>query len=106
VAKKFKDYYDTDCAVLLADKVKQVYPSFDEKGFVLKISAELDGKEFHQRQDLFVDAFEQFMPKSYPETISIFMKILGPELETTEGMFTHGWWLWPVGRYVERHGVS
>jgi 3-methyladenine DNA glycosylase AlkC len=20
-------------------------------------------------------------------------------------MFTYGWWLWPVGRYVERHGV-
>ncbi len=52
-----------------------------------------------------MDAFEQFMPKSYPETISIFTKILGPELETTEGMFTYGWWLWPVGRYVERHGV-
>ncbi len=105
MAKKFKDYYDTDCAKLLADKVKQVLPSFDDKGFVSKIAAELDGKEFHQRQDLFVDAFEQFMPKSYPETIAIFTKILGPELETTEGMFTYGWWLWPVGRYVERHGV-
>jgi 3-methyladenine DNA glycosylase AlkC len=106
VAKKFKDYYDTDCAVLLADKVKQVYPSFDVEGFVLKITSELDGKEFHRRQDLFVDAFEQFMPKRYPETISIFMKILGPELETTEGMFTFGWWLWPVGRFVERNGVA
>ena len=105
MAKKIKDYYDTDCAKLLADKIKKVYPSFDIEGFISKISAELDGKEFHQRQDLFVDAFEQFMPKSYPETISIFMKILGPELETTEGMFTYGWWLWPIGRFVERHGV-
>ena len=106
MAKKFKDYYDTHCAILLADKLKQVSPSFDDKGFVSKIASELDGKEFHQRQDLFVDAFEQFMPKSYSETITIFKKILGPELETTQGMFTYGWWLWPVGRYVERHGTK
>ena len=45
------------------------------------------------------------MPKSYSETITIFKKILGPELETAKGMFTYGWWLWPVGRYVERHGI-
>ncbi len=100
--KKFKDYYDTDCAQLLADKVKQVMPSFNEKDFVSKIAAELDGKEFLQRQDLFADAFEQFMPGSYAETISIFKKILGPELETTVVMFTYGWWLWPVGRFVQK----
>ena len=52
-----------------------------------------------------MDAFEQFMSECYPETISVFTKILEPELETTEGMFTYGWWLWPVGRFVERHGV-
>jgi 3-methyladenine DNA glycosylase AlkC len=21
-------------------------------------------------------------------------------------MFTEGWWLWPVGRYVEKHGID
>ncbi len=105
MAKKFKDYYDTDCARLLADKIKQEFPSFDNHTFIATIEEGLHGKEFLQRQDLFVDAFEQFMPKSYSETITIFTKILGPELETTEGMFTYGWWLWPVGRYVERHGV-
>ncbi len=105
MAKKFKDYYDADCARLLADKIKQVFPSFDSSTFVATIVEGLHGKEFLQRQDLFVDAFEQCMPGNYSETIDIFTKILGPELETTEGMFTYGWWLWPVGRYVERHGV-
>ena len=22
------------------------------------------------------------------------------------GMFTEGWWLWPIGRYVERHALE
>lgn len=105
MAKKFKDYYDKECALIIAGKINEVNSSFDTEGFVSKIRAELNGKEFFQRQDLFVDAFEQFMPKSYSETIAIFRKILGQELETTLGMFTYGWWLWPVGRYVERHGT-
>jgi len=58
MAKKFKDHYDTDCAKLLAEIIIPILPSFDDKGFVSKVAAELYGKEFHQRQDLFVDAFE------------------------------------------------
>ena len=30
--------------------------------------------------------------------------MLGPEITQPEGMFNLGWWLWPIGRYVERHG--
>ena len=34
----------------------------------------------------------------------MFEKILGPELEGSLGMFTEGYWLWPVGKYVELFG--
>ena len=43
---------------------------------------------------------------SYSGNIKLFSQILGDELETTEGMFIYGWWLWPVGRYVQRHGLE
>ncbi len=46
------------------------------------------------------------MTGSYEEDINIFSGILGPELPEPKGMFTDGWWLWPVGRYVERHGLE
>lgn len=105
MAKKFKDYYNADCAALLAGKITQEWPWFESQEFIATIENELHDKEFLQRQDLFVDAFEQFLPWSYKETIALFHDILGPELKTAEGMFTHGWWLWPVGRYVERHGI-
>lgn len=106
MTKKFKDYYDLDCAVLLADKIKTVWPEFNRNNFISKLKDDLTDKEFLQRQDAFVDAFEEYLPKDYEETIAIFNQILGPELETTTGMFTTGWWLWPIGRYVERHGTK
>ena len=53
--------------------------------------------------DVFVDAFEVYLGNNYEDNIKIFENILGPELQQETGMFTEGWWLWPVGRYVERH---
>ena len=63
-------------------------------------------KEFSERMDVFVNGFEQYLPNAYEQNIVIFEKILGEELKQETGMFTEGWWLWPIGRYVEKHGVE
>jgi 3-methyladenine DNA glycosylase AlkC len=106
MAKAFKDYYGTSTARLLAEKMAAVRPQFDVGGFVTFIRTGIRGKEFLARQDVYVEAFEEFLGDDYSKNVKLFTKILGPELETTDGMFTHGYWLWPVGRYVERHGLE
>ncbi|MCA9364998.1 MAG: DNA alkylation repair protein [Candidatus Moranbacteria bacterium] len=106
MAKKFKDYYNKKCAELLSEKISDFCPDFDADGFVAVVSRGIVGKEFLARQDVFVEAFEQFLPGPYTRNVKIFMRILGEKLKTTEGMFIHGWWLWPVGRYVEKHGCE
>ena len=40
---------------------------------------------------------------SYQDSLKV-LKILGPELEVGLGMFSEGYWLWPIGKYVELHG--
>jgi 3-methyladenine DNA glycosylase AlkC len=106
MAKKFKDYYDQDCAKFIADKIYTVNKIFNKKGFVDFLNNELPNREFLERQDIFVVAFDKYLFDDYPKNISLFSKILGEELQTTEGMFTYGWWLWPIGRYVEKHAVK
>jgi 3-methyladenine DNA glycosylase AlkC len=106
MAKKFKDYYDLDCAELIADKILRVDGTFNKRGFTKYLKKELPDKEFTERQDAFADAFEKYLPDDYSKNISLFEKILGEELQTTEGMFIYGWWLWPVGRYVQRNGLN
>jgi 3-methyladenine DNA glycosylase AlkC len=46
------------------------------------------------------------MKEDFVQNLEIFEKILGEELQESKGMFTEGWWLWPVGRYVERNGLK
>ena len=104
MAKKFKDYYDIDTAKLIADKIKKVFSEFDSAGFADRISQQIVDKEFLQRQDVYAEAFEEYLGNNYSHNVEIFSLILGDELQTTEGMFTYGWWLWPIGRYIERRG--
>lgn len=106
MAKKLKDYYGTSCARLIVEKIKGVRPDFDEAGFVRYIQKGTVGREFLARQDVYVEAFEQWLGANYRANLRLFTRILGPKLETETGMFREGWWLWPIGRYVERHGVE
>jgi len=103
---KAKDYYNTDCAKLLSQKIKTIYPEFQEKEFIKYIDKNVFDKEFYGRMDIFVDAFDIYLPKNYEQNILLFENILGPELKQETGMFSESWWLWPVGRYVEKHGIE
>jgi 3-methyladenine DNA glycosylase AlkC len=106
MAKKMKDYYDQSCAELLSKKIRSVYKPFNTKLFIKYIQEKIHEQEFLERQDSYVDAFEQFLTGSFTKDIELFALILGEELKTASGMFTLGWWLWPIGRYVERHGTK
>ncbi len=37
-------------------------------------------------------------------TLSYLLRFWAPVLKTIEGMFIIGYWLWPIGRYVELQG--
>ncbi|GHV03318.1 DNA alkylation repair protein [Campylobacterota bacterium] len=103
---KIKDYYNADCAKLLSAKIKAVFADFDEDAFIKYVDKSVSDKEFSARMDIFADAFELYLPENYENSIKIFEQILGEELKQETGMFSEGWWLWPVGRYVERHGIE
>jgi 3-methyladenine DNA glycosylase AlkC len=105
MAQKFKDYYDKNCAKSIAQKIKSVQPDFKEKEFIGFVAKKIPPLQFLARQDAFVDAFEKYLSHDYTCNIQLFSGILGEKLQVTEGMFTTGWWLWPVGRYVERHAL-
>ncbi len=106
MAKKLKDYYDMEFARNLAGKLFSVYPEFNKKKFIDHYENNFSDKEFLQRQDVVVKAFEISLSENYEENIRVFHKILDEKLSKTEGMFSEGWWLWPIGRYVEKHGTK
>ena len=106
MAKKLKDYYDETFLDELIAKIASVYPHFDKSGFKQEVMGRLEKLEFTPRQVLVAEALKAYIPLSYRDSLAIFEQILGPELETSIGMFTEGYWLWPIGKYVELYGLD
>ena len=101
---KHKDHYDDQYVALLSQKLSSVLPQFDPQRFSSDLTGRLDDKELFARFDYIVDAMEKSMDNDYSKNVQAFYSMLGPELSKPEGMFNLGWWLWPVGRYIERNG--
>ncbi|MGO3604218.1 MAG: DNA alkylation repair protein [Enterococcus malodoratus] len=101
---KHKDHYNDQYILDLSEKLTQAIPDFPATIFSNELIGNLEDKELFARFDFIVDALEKNLSENYSENIQAFCKILGPELEQSTGMFSFGWWLWPIGRYVERHG--
>ncbi|MDO5061267.1 MAG: DNA alkylation repair protein [Actinomycetaceae bacterium] len=106
MAKKLKDYYDLSYAADLSQKLAQVSQDFDAQRFLELVEPTLLNLEFNDRQVLIATALQKTLPKDYAQTLKIFTQILGPELPGSLGMFTEGYWLWPIGKYVELYGAE
>ena len=101
---KHKDYYNDDYIYSLSQKILSVMPGFEQENFCRSLIGRLEDKELFARLDCIVDAMPDKMTGDYSKNIQAFFHLLGPELAQPEGMFNYGWWLWPIGRYVERFG--
>jgi 3-methyladenine DNA glycosylase AlkC len=106
MALKFKESFDGLYVRMLADKLATVSPEFVPGAFVAALDGALAAQEFLARMDILAGALDRHVPGDYAARLAIFHQILGDELATEAGMFTQGWWLWPIARYVERHATE
>ena len=104
MAKKLKDYYDIDYLESFSKKIYDVTDAFDRNRFLELTKSSINDLAFKDRQVLIDKALRETIDLDYDQTISIFTKILGPELKGNSGAFSEGWWLWPVGTYAELYG--
>lgn len=104
MAKKLKDYYDMEYLNMLGTLIEKQTDAFDITKFFELTKPTIETLEFNARQELIAKALSQAISLSYEDTISVFQKILGPVLQGNSGAFSEGWWLWPIGKYVELFG--
>jgi len=102
---KHKDHYDDQYIDMISAKLARAHPHFQREVFISHLRGRLENLSLFDRFDLIVHALEKSMPDSYCENIRQLFNLLEGELKTDVGMFSEGWWYWPVGRYVEKNGV-
>lgn len=104
--KKLKYWFDKDLAVLLSNKILPVYDIFDSKGFIRQIGKGVDDLELKARVEFIADNLKEKLPCDYQAAIQLLTKILGPVNEEETGMFTQGYWIMPIAKYVEKYGLD
>jgi 3-methyladenine DNA glycosylase AlkC len=101
-----KKWFGENLAVLLASKITPVYKDFDHVAYIDVISKQVGELSYTQRIDLHAEKLKKFLPENYAKAIEILIKILGDENPNETGMFTHYYWIMPIGKFVEKYGLD
>lgn len=100
------DAFGEPLAVLLAEKIYAVYPSFPKKAFCTAVKKAVVGKRYTERVQIIADELARVLPATYTDALEILLQVLGPENEAETGMFTHFYWIMPIGKFVETYGLD
>lgn len=104
--RKHKDWFDRDCAVRLGEAVRANHAAFDVEGYADEIEHGVPALELKGRVALMARGLRERLPDDYAKAAAILQASLGPPLEGETGMFTQGYWLMPVARFVEEYGLT
>lgn len=102
----FKHFLGGEAADLLGQRIQAVYPPFDAAGYAREVAAAVNDLELKARVAVMAAGLHRHLPPDYPAALAILLDSLGPPMEVGEGMFTHGWYLMPVARFVEAYGLD
>ena len=106
MAKKLKEWFDRDCAQRLGEAIRVHHPAFDLDGFVEEVESKVPPLELKDRVLVMATALVERLPSPYPKAAAVLERSLGPPLAGDTGMFTEGYWLMPIARFVEEFGLD
>lgn len=100
------DWFWSNLAELLSEKIISVYPDFNFVDFIKSVELEYKGKTLKERISLIAEKLNKFLKLDYPSSINIFMKIMGEENPNETWMFTNFYWLMPIWKFIEIYGID
>ena len=98
--------FGANLAQLLAEKISGVYPNFDSQNFIKETENKVVGQTYTQRVITIAELLRGYLPANYKEAIGVLLSILGEENPNQTGMFTHYYWILPIGKFVELYGIE
>lgn len=101
---KFK--FDKELLDFYIERFNEVGIALNAKSFKKDTLSLLEPLELKDRVNVIADQFKVFLSGEYEEQLGNLVKILGPENEGAYGTFNDFFWTWPLGAFIERHGLE
>jgi len=103
---RLTEHFGISLAQLLSDKICKTKKDFPKDKFIEIIQESYLEKTLKQRIELIADALRVCLPNDYNKAVNILVNIMGDENPNETGMFTHFYWLMPVGKFIEKYGLE
>jgi len=104
--KGITQYFGTNLAELLSNKILEVYKDFNKKDYIINISENCHNLGYTQRIELHADQLHTYLPSNYIKASKILVSILGEENYNETGMFSEFYWIMPIGKFIEKYGLQ
>jgi 3-methyladenine DNA glycosylase AlkC len=100
-----RNLFNIDGVLTLAKRLKTVYPSFDDTGFVSSIRSKIDELSFSERISLISQTIEKFLPDDFESAVKIIIDAL-PPAGSSELKELGGFMLLPQSNFIARKGLD
>lgn len=100
------EYFGSNLAELLSEKITKEFPDFNSKSFIENIDKLVVGKTYTQRVMVIAEQLRAHLPENYVDALSILVSILGEENPNQTGMFKHYYWILPIGKFISVYGLD
>lgn len=98
--------FGANLAQLLAEKIGKVYPEFNADRFIQDTDNRTVGQTYTQRVATLAELLKNYLPADYKKALPLLMAVLGKENPNETGMFTHYYWILPIGKFVQEYGIE
>ncbi|MDO4702452.1 DNA alkylation repair protein [Tannerella sp.] len=100
------EQFGAGLAELLAEKIGTVYPEFEADRFIQDTDSKTVGQSYTQRVATLAELLRNYLPADYEKALPVLMAVLGEENPNETGMFTHYYWILPIGKFVQEYGIE
>lgn len=98
--------FGANLAQLLAEKIGKAYPEFNADRFIQDTDKRTVGQTYTQRVATLAELLKNYLPADYKKALPLLMAVLGKENPNETGMFTHYYWILPIGKFVQEYGIE
>ncbi len=103
---KHKDWYSIEFIRLFCQVINPKDEIFKTEKFVREFGRRFSKLELKERLNLIVELLDKYLTGSYAQKLDTLRPLLGGRWPHEKGMFTHGFFLYPVSQFVEVHGIE
>jgi len=90
----------------LGSALEANFSKFETQTFAQEMALGVKDLELKDRVLFMANGLKRHLPDDYEKSAQIIFASLGEPLDGETGMFTEGYWLMPLARFVEEHGLD